>query len=78
MLEANVPELAELLGVYEAGEEGYLVMTRAQSTKSRQNAETCDKTSDVEEKVESLSGSSAEDKTKANMRCQREKLRMRW
>ena len=65
LLGTDVPELAELLGINEAGEEGYLVTTRAQSRQSRQDAETCDETSGVEEKVENQSGSNAEDKTKA-------------
>ena len=67
LLGTDVPELAELLGINEAGEEGYLVTTRAQSRQSRQDAETCDETSGMEEKVESQSGSNAEDKTKANV-----------
>ena len=67
LLGTDVPELAELLGINEAGEEGYLVTTRAQSRQSRQEAETCDETSGMEEKVESQSGSNAEDKTKANV-----------
>ena len=31
LLGTNIPELAELLGIDETGEEGYLVMTKARS-----------------------------------------------
>ena len=55
------------MGINEAGEEGYLVMIRAQSRQSGPNAETGDETRGVEEKAESQSGSSVEDKTKANV-----------
>ena len=67
LLGSDVPELAGLLGINEAGEKGYLVTTKAQTQLGGQDAETGDETSGMDMKVDSWSGSSVGYKTKANM-----------